>query len=432
MDNGRNKIRQVPINKKVDDELNAHSARKNTNQAFNSVRVSENGRYFVDSKGKPVFWLGTTQWQIFREHSLAEAELILEKTKMNGFSFIQAMFLGVGDGTKPNIYGETPWKNNDPATPNEAYFEFVDSVIQAALKKGLVFVGGIYHQTMGDRINIRNAQAWGRWIAERYKNTPNLIWSMYPRSDPKYVPLLRELAKGLREEDGGFHLITVHPDPSPTSSSTYLHDEEWLSFNSMQPWGQIELFYSMINHDYNLAPAKPVIMAEGAYEKGSEYGFDVTPLWIRRQAYYSYLAGAYHSYGHNDSWRMLPTWKEALEAPGAKQMGILKKIFLGLEEWWNLVPDQSILKSGGQTEGRLLNLAARHKDGKWIMAYLADKASFQVDMGKITAGKKVEASWIDPRTGKSTSIGSYGTNGTKSFSTPDDWEDSLILLKAEK
>jgi len=32
------------------------------------IEVSENGRYFVDQKGKPVFWLGTTQWQLFREY----------------------------------------------------------------------------------------------------------------------------------------------------------------------------------------------------------------------------------------------------------------------------------------------------------------------------------------------------------------------------
>ena len=35
----------------------------------------------------------------------------------------------------------------------------------------------------------------------------------------------------------------------------------------------------------NLKPTKPVLMEEGAYEHGSEYGFEVTPPWIRRQAY---------------------------------------------------------------------------------------------------------------------------------------------------
>src|SRR3972149_11715667 len=117
-------------------------------------------------------------------------------------------------------------------------------------------------------------------------------------------------------------------------------------------------------------------MAEGDYEHGSEYGFDVSALWIRRQAYYSYLAGSHHTYGRIDSWRALPTWKEALYAPGAVQLGLLKKIFLSRKEWWYLVPDQSIFASGGNVEGQVLNLAARHKDGKWGMAYLGRKSSF--------------------------------------------------------
>jgi len=395
------------------------------------IEISGNGRYFVVS-GKPIFWLGTTQWQIFREHTLPEAELILEKSKANGFNFIQAMLLGVGDGTQPDVNGVTPWKDDDPTTPNEAYFERVDAVVQTARRRGLFLVIGIYHQTMGDRVNAENARAWARWIAERYRDEPNLIWSMYPRAEPEYTPLLRELAAGLQQGDGAIHLITVHPDPSPTSSSTYLHDEGWLAFNSMQPWGQVELMHSMIAHDYGLKPVKPVVMAEGAYENGTEYGFEVTPLWVRRQAYYSYLAGAHHSYGHNDSWRMLPTWKEALDAPGARQMGILKEAFLGLEEWWNLVPDQTILVSGGRTEGRLLSLSSRHRDGKWAVAYVAEGASLKVDMGKVTAGDEAEGFWIDPRNGESTPMGSFATEGMRSFSTPDQWEDALFLLKAKR
>ncbi|MCX7048727.1 MAG: DUF4038 domain-containing protein [Candidatus Sumerlaeota bacterium] len=93
------------------------------------------------------------------------------------------------------------------------------------------------------------------------------------------------------------------------------------------------VFYPMVAKDYNLKPVKPVLMAEGAYEHGSEYGFEVTPLWVRRQAYYSYLAGAHHTYGHNDSWRVLPSWKQALDAPGAVQMVILRKIFEARKEW---------------------------------------------------------------------------------------------------
>ncbi len=179
---------------------------KTKNSRSSSIKVSENGRYFVDSGGRPVFWLGTTQWQIFREHPLAEAELILEKTKKNGFSFVQAMLLGVGDGTKPNVYGETPWNNDDPATPNEAFFEHVDSVVQVAHKKGLILVAGIYHQTMGNHVNEKNARTWARWIAERYRDVPNLIWSMYPRAEPEYTPLMREMSCGASAERQRFPL----------------------------------------------------------------------------------------------------------------------------------------------------------------------------------------------------------------------------------
>jgi hypothetical protein len=185
----------------------------------------------------------------------------------------------------------------------------------------------------------------------------------------------------------------------------------------------------MVTNDYGLKPIKPVLMAEGAYEAGSEYGFEVTPLWIRRQAYYSYLAGAHHTYGHNDSWRVLPTWRQALDAPGAAQLGILRRIFLARREWWLLVPDQSVFASGGQTAGEVLCLAARHQDGKWAMVYLGEKATFSVNMDKV-AGAQVNAFWVNPKTGDAVAAGTFPNSGQRSFSTPDGWEDALLVLEA--
>jgi hypothetical protein len=171
-------------------------------------------------------------------------------------------------------------------------------------------------------------------------------------------------------------------------------------------------------------------MAEGAYEQGSEYGFEVTPLWIRRQAYYSFLAGASHTYGHNDSWRVLPTWRQALDAPGAIQLGILKKIFLDRKEWWQVVPDQSVFAKGGNTNGQVLNLAARHKDGQWVMVYLGGKASFAVNLNKLASGSGVKAFWIDPRTGQSLAAGRFANSGVESFSVPEGWGDALLILES--
>jgi hypothetical protein len=394
------------------------------------VAVSENKRYFVDSNGDPVFWLGTTQWQLFREYTLDEARTILERSAANGFKFVQVMLMGVGDGTAANVHGQKPWINDDPLTPNEEYFKNVDAVLNMAGDCNIAISMTLYHQRYRKHITLEKARAWARWLARRYKDVPHIVWSMTPEAKEEFVPVLRELAAGLREGDEGRHLITFKPDPAPYSSS-FIHGEPWLDFDSMQTWKDVKLIYPMVTNDYGLKPVKPVLMAEGAYEAGSEYGFEVTPLWIRRQAYYSYLAGAHHTYGHNDSWRVLPTWKKALDAPGAAQLGILKRIFMARREWWLLVPDQSVFASGGQTEGDVLHLAARHQDGKWAMVYLAEKASFSVNMDKV-AGAQVNAFWVNPQTGDAVAAGTFPNSGQRSFSTPDGWEDALLTLEARE
>jgi hypothetical protein len=389
------------------------------------IRVSANQRYFVDPDGHPVFWLGTTQWQLFREFTLDEARLIIEKSKATGFEVIQVMLLGVGDGTRPNLHAEKPCHDDDPGAPNEVYFQNVDAIMEIAQESDIAISMTVFHQRYRKLITIEKAHHWALWLAQRYGHFPNLVWSMTPEATGEFVPILRELASGLREGDNGAHLITFKPDPAPYTSS-FMHNEDWLDFNCMQTWRSVEMIYPMVTADYHLSPTKPVVMAEGAYESGTEYGFDVTPLWVRRQAYYSYLAGASHSYGHNDSWRVLPTWKEALDAPSAAQLGILKKILMARDEWWELVPDQALLAEGGCIEGTVLHLAARHRDGRWAMAYLADAASFSIRLDKLASS--VDALWIDPRSGDSQAAGRFTNVGVMSFTTPGGWEDALLVL----
>jgi hypothetical protein len=120
------------------------------------VHASENGRYFVDQKGAPVFWLGTTQWELFRGYTLEEARTIIEKSKEHGFAFVQVMIAGVGDGTRPNRAGEQPWPGKDPLAPNEAYFKHVDAVVQIAREKNLVISMMIFHQCGTDLSHDRH------------------------------------------------------------------------------------------------------------------------------------------------------------------------------------------------------------------------------------------------------------------------------------
>src|ERR1051325_6420589 len=101
-----------------------------TSTIHGPLQVSANGRYFVDHAGQPFFWLGDTQWQLFRDFRLADAELVLANRQAKGFNILQVMVTGVGNGTRPNLAGQTPWANNNPATPNEAYFQQADAIVK--------------------------------------------------------------------------------------------------------------------------------------------------------------------------------------------------------------------------------------------------------------------------------------------------------------
>jgi hypothetical protein len=62
------------------------------------------------------------------------------------------------------------------------------------------------------------------------------------------------------------------------------------------------------------------------------------------------------------------------------------------------------------------------------MIYLAEKASFSVNMDKVAAAA-VSAFWINPKTGDAVPAGTFPSSGQRSFSTPDGWEDALLILE---
>jgi len=399
--------------------------------AAGPLRVSPNGRYFVDAgTGKPFFWLGNTQWALFRGFTVEDARVIIDSVKGKGFTVVATMLAGGPVATVPNFEGQTIWLNNDPSTPNEAYFKRVDAIISYAVQQGLVVRIGMLHNSQLQYMSGGRGKAYAKFVATRYKDLPNILWSLHGNVDnPALIAMVREMTEGIREADGGSHLISQKPDPSPKTSGI-IQDEPWLGFTQSQTFKRIDLIYPMVKTDYDRVPPKPTVMDEGAYESGTEYGFPITPLLIRRQAYYSYLAGGFHTYGHNDSWRVLPTWRSALEAPGGFQAGKARSLLESLPEWWLLMPDQSVLASGANSNGDVLFLGARHKDGKWAVVYCATPHSFSVAMNKLSG--KVQAAWVDPRTGESKSIGSYRNSGVRSFTTPAGWEDAVLVLGRPK
>jgi len=391
-----------------------------------AIRVSANGRYFVDEQGEPFFWLGDTQWELFRCFTPQDADAVIARRKAQGFSVLQVMVTGLGKGDRPNMEGHAAWVGGAPGHPNEAYFENVDRVVDAISRAGMVAVLGIYHQEQREVLTCENARAYARWLSGRYADVPCIVWTMYPRAEQEFVPVMRELAAGLREGDGGVHMITVHPDPSPTSSS-FIHGESWLDFNMMQPCLDYESIHDMIARDRACVPSKPTVMAEGGYE-GVNLGRLQTPLEIRKQAYWSYLAGGHHSYGHDSSNTAPHEWRSWIDSPGAQHLGICRRVLTGLREWWNLVPDQSLFAAGAGS-GIALNVAARSASDHWALLYLASSTTVGIKMAGICDATSAEASWINPTTGARTGLGVLACRGTRDFTAPAGWADALLLFE---
>jgi Protein of unknown function (DUF4038) len=91
------------------------------------LKVSPNGRYFVNQDGKPFFYLGDTCWLLFQRLNREEVDEYLKDRAAKGFTVIQAYVIRGLDKRHPDgnssLLGESPFLDRDPTKPNEAFFK---------------------------------------------------------------------------------------------------------------------------------------------------------------------------------------------------------------------------------------------------------------------------------------------------------------------
>jgi len=214
------------------------------------LKVSDNKRFLQFEDGTPFFYLGDTGWEFFHRLNYDEAERYLENRRQKGFTVIQAVILAEQDGLNtPNRNGDRPLIDNNPAKPNEAYFAFVDSLIRLAADKG-IFIGLL--PTWGDKVdratwgkgpeifNPENAAIYGKYLGNRYKDFPNIIWinggdrsgGTNAAGTGDNFPIWDAMGKAIKSADPN-HLMTYHPW-GERGSSEWFHNSSWLDFNMMQ------------------------------------------------------------------------------------------------------------------------------------------------------------------------------------------------------
>ncbi|KAL4924696.1 uncharacterized protein BDV17DRAFT_295191 [Aspergillus undulatus] len=105
----------------------------------------------------PFFWQADTAWLLFHQLKYTEAETYLSDRASNGFNVVLAVgFTQIGFD-RPNRNGDLPFLDEDVTKPNEAYWGFVDSIVDLAWQMGIrvclvpawgKFVHGITHQVL--------------------------------------------------------------------------------------------------------------------------------------------------------------------------------------------------------------------------------------------------------------------------------------------
>lgn len=416
------------------------------------LQVSANRRHFVlADSGRPFFYLADTGWELF--HRLRREEVLhyLDLRAAQGFTVIQCTLLSEFAGrNEANALGLRPLIDADPARPNPKFFEHVDWVLAEMAKRnlyaGLVCAWGdkVFERPGNNNVmfNPANARAYGLFLGQRYRRTPNIIWILGgDRNASGYEPVWRAMGQALCDGNAGAHLITFHPN-GRHSSTIWFHEDPWLDFHMIQSGHNLRWNpnYEMVRADYVRPPAKPVVDGEPAYEnhpvdwKPDEKGW-FADRDVRFNAYTAVFAGAAgHTYGCHDIWQFrdpsrepvgfsrATNWRESAQLPGAVQMGHLRKL-IESHDMLSRIPDQGALASS-QGFGPEYIASTRGRD--YVLVYSGGR-TFTLRLGR-AAGATLKASWFDPRTGVRTPFGEVDNRGTREFTPPSKNEDWVLVL----
>ncbi len=353
----------------------------------------------------------------------------------------------------PNPYGHKPLLDDDPARPNEDYFQHVDFIVDRAAELGL-FIGML--PSWGDKVNKKwgagpvvftpeNAVVYGEFLGRRYRDKP-IIWILggdRPVDNDNQARVWDRMALGLHKGDGGTHLMTYHP-VGGRSSADFFPDARWVDFHMLQSGHsrRDQANYDQIARLYRLDPPKPCLDGEPRYEnhpidwKPENGWFDEHD--VRKALYWSVFAGACGvTYGCHDIWQMFEPgrsavsaartpWQRALALPASAQGQHLKNLLLS-RPYSDRIPDQELI-AGEAGAGGEHRQATRGADGSYAMIYLPTNRPVPIRLNRLKA-QELAAWWFNPRSGEVRSAGKVRSSEVATFEPPtNDGPDWVLVL----
>lgn len=384
------------------------------------LKVSDNHRYLIHENGTPFFWLGNTAWLISERLTRDDVEFYLTKEREAGYNVEQIQVLNAIPTF--NIYG---MQANDESFDMQkfsrkdqyGYWEHLDYIVDFAASQGIYIAMDCIWGSQINKMTTEKAAKYGKFLGERYKNKPNIIWMIGGDIlGDKGTASWDALARAIRKADPN-HVMTFHPR-GRTTSARWFADREWMDFHMFQSghrrYGQRngdgdytikdnteEDNWRYVDLTWNGNPQKPVIDGEPSYEDIPQGLHDFSaPRWmdydVRRYAYWAVFAGCFgHTYGHNSIMQFIKPgllasfgaekpWWDAMKDPGYNQMKYLKWLILAFP-FEERIADQSVI-AGQNGERYDRNIATRGND--YLLVYNYSGKPMQLDLSKISGAKK--------------------------------------------
>ncbi|MEO8474202.1 MAG: DUF4038 domain-containing protein [Chryseolinea sp.] len=451
-----------------------------TGQVTFPLKISADKRYLVDQKNKPFPILGRTAWFIISQSEEGYRKF-LDNTLQHGYNSIELSVIThwpMGNHAPFNAAGEVPfekcldgslWKGNlvydsigkqapDLLTPNEKYWSFVDKFLTYCESKGVaVFMFPGYVGYNGEEqgwmkelvANGSKTEAYGAWVANRYKNQKNIVWMLLGDMG-KFNEIQRSaeasLIKGLKSVTGQQSILYTAESYSGENAADNAQFGHEMTINGSYTWELKVPVPYIAQKAYAHDPVMPSFLLEEPYDEEGPDGNNYNPNAIqpvRRFQWWGWLSttGGYIA-GNAYIWQFVdPVWQQHLDTQGAWDMERLNR-FVKTIHWWDLVP--SGLNGMKNLVTNVSNIdttasyvsASATKDGSLLVAYVPPAHSGTVNIDMSVLGKKVYAYWFDPTSAQYSTIkGSpFSNKGVKEFTIlgkNNNGENDWVLMLSE-
>jgi hypothetical protein len=400
----------------------APSAAADPDEAAFAAGVSADRRSFVDQRGEPWFGVGDTAWSLFGQLSRADVDRYLDDRAGRGFNLVLASVLEnhYSDDPPNNAEGNPPFVGDIfRSEPNEAYWEWVDYVVEAAQARGITLLLvpaylGFDGADDGLAEEVADASedemaSYGRFLGDRYGQFPNIAWLLGHDQMPS--PEIRAKQEAMASQLPADDLLGVGGESSQVlgipqwSPSTLDLDFETVYSYRERPVGDVTMAWAQ-------EPTRPVMFLEGRYEQEGEAGLGAQLL--RLQQYGAFGGGASASlFGNNPMWHFESvalydfegTWQENLASLGSQDAALFGSIVRSLD-WSRMVPDHAgrlvAVGAGEEREQAAVRFSATEG-----FVYLPSPRPTELDLAAIGGPGDVAVRRVDPRSGAVTELGSH-------------------------